>query len=111
MRIPQADIVKISPFCPANLPKVLLGLVYQQSLWNQNHTIQLILEFDTELEEFKYIIDEIQKPLPTILGINYRMQTMILAIIGNFSQFDSPNMILAYAGISSSTCQSAQLAT
>ena len=36
---------------------------------------------------------------------------MILAEIGDFSNFDSPDKILAYAGLSPSTYQSGQLST
>ena len=51
------------------------------------------------------------KPLPilTIPGSSYRMGAMILAEIGNFSRFDSPDKILAYAGMSPSTYQPGQL--
>lgn len=37
------------------------------------------------------------------------MAAMILAEIGDFSRFDSPDKILAYAGMSPSTYQSGQL--
>ena len=37
------------------------------------------------------------------------MGAMILAEIGDFSRFDSPDKILAYAGMSPSTYQSGQL--
>ena len=37
------------------------------------------------------------------------MGAMIIAEIGDFSQFDSPDKILAYAGMSPSTYQSGQL--
>ena len=37
------------------------------------------------------------------------MRAMIIAEIGDFSRFDSPDKILAYAGMSSSTYQSGQL--
>ena len=42
-------------------------------------------------------------------GINYRMGAMILAEIGDFSRFDSPDKVLAYAGLSPSTYQSGKL--
>ena len=48
-------------------------------------------------------------PILTIPGISYRMGAMILAEIGDFSHFDSPDKILAYAGLSPSTYQSGQL--
>ena len=55
------------------------------------------------------MMDEIQSPITTIPGMGVRMGAMILAEIGDFSRFDSPNKILAYAGISPSTYQSGQL--
>ena len=48
-------------------------------------------------------------PITTIPGIGFRMGAMILAKIGDFSRFDSPDKILAYAGMSPSTYQSGQL--
>ena len=77
------------------------------------HTIKLIRELDTEIEEIeseiKIIMDEIDSPILSIPGINYRMGAMIIAEIGDFSRFDSPDKILAYAGMSPSTYQSGQL--
>ena len=77
------------------------------------HTIKLIRELDAEIEEIeneiKYIMDEINSPILTIPGISYRMGAMILAEIGDFTRFDSPDKILAYAGMSPSTYQSGQL--
>ena len=77
------------------------------------HTIKLIRELDTEIEEIeneiKSIMDEINSPILTIPGISYRMGAMIIAEIGDFSRFDSPDKILAYAGMSPSTYQSGQL--
>ena len=77
------------------------------------HTIKLIRELDSEIEEIeneiKVIMDEINSPILSIPGISYRMGAMIIAEIGDFSQFDSPDKILAYAGMSPSTYQSGQL--
>ena len=77
------------------------------------HNIKLIHELDTEIEEIeneiRTIMDEIHSPILTIPGISYRINTMILAEIGDFSRFDSPDKILAYAGMSPSTYQSGQL--
>ena len=77
------------------------------------HTIKLIRELDAEIteieNEIKIIMDEINSPIVTIPGINYRMGAMIIAEIGDFSRFDSPDKILAYAGMSPSTYQSGQL--
>ena len=77
------------------------------------HTIRLISELDTEIDEIekeiKTIMDELNSPIVTIPGISYRMGAMILAEIGDFDRFDSPDKILAYAGLSPSTYQSGQL--
>ena len=77
------------------------------------HTLKLIGELDSEISEIeseiKRIMDQISSPILTIPGISYRMGAMILAEIGDFSRFDSPDKILAYAGISPSTYQSGQL--
>ena len=77
------------------------------------HTIKLIQELTSEIDEIeteiKSIMDEVNSPILSIPGINYRMGAMILAEIGDFSRFDSPDKILAYAGMSPSTYQSGQL--
>ncbi len=77
------------------------------------HTIKLIQELDSEIKEVEYeinrIMDEINSPILSIPGISYRMGAMIIAEIGDFSRFDSPDKILAYAGLSPSTYQSGQL--
>lgn len=77
------------------------------------HTIKLIRELNAEIEEIeneiKIIMDEINSPILSIPGISYRMGAMIIAEIGDFNQFDSPDKILAYAGMSPSTYQSGQL--
>ena len=77
------------------------------------HTIKLIQELTSEIDEIeneiKIIMDEINSPILSIPGINYRMGAMIIAEIGDFNRFDSPDKILAYAGFSPSTYQSGQL--
>ena len=77
------------------------------------HTIRLIRELDKEIDEIeaaiKVILDEMAPPILTIPGISYRMGAMILAEIGDFSRFDSPDKLLAYAGLSPSTYESGKL--
>ena len=77
------------------------------------HTIKLIRELTSEIDEIeneiKIIMDEIHSPILSIPGINYRMGAMIIAEIGDFNRFDSPDKILAYAGFSPSAYQSGQL--
>ncbi len=77
------------------------------------HTIKLIGELDAEIkdieEAIKSIMDEINSPILSIPGISYRMGAMIIAEIGDFDRFSSPDKILAYAGLSPSTYQSGQM--
>ena len=77
------------------------------------HTIRLIRELDAEIKEIEVaiqsIMDELHSPITTIPGIGFRMGAMILAEVGDFARFDSPDKVLAYAGLSPSTYQSGQL--
>lgn len=77
------------------------------------HTIRLIRELDAEIHEIEAeietMMDEIRSPIMTIPGIGCRMGAMILAEAGDLSRFDSPDKLLAYAGMSPSTYQSGQL--
>ena len=77
------------------------------------HTIRLIRELDAEIEkienEISAIINELRSPITTIPGMGMRMGAMILAEVGDFSCFDSPDQVLAYLGMSPSTYQSGQL--
>ena len=61
------------------------------------HTIKLIQELTSEIDEIeneiKIIMDEINSPILSIPGINYRMGAMIIEEIGDFSRFDSPDKI------------------
>ncbi len=77
------------------------------------HTISLIRELDEEIaeieKEINAILDTMDSPIVTIPGIGKRMAAMILAEIGDFSKYDSPDKILAYAGMAPSIYQSGQL--
>lgn len=77
------------------------------------HTICLIKELNNEISEIeseiKCIMNHINSPILTIPGINYRMGAMIIAEIGDFHRFSSPNKILAYAGLTPTTYQSGQM--
>lgn len=77
------------------------------------HTIKLIQELTSEIDEIetsiKSIMDSIHSPILSVPGINYQMGAMIIAEIGDFNRFSSPDKILAYAGLSPSTYQSGQL--
>lgn len=77
------------------------------------HTIKLISELTAEIDEIeaeiRYMMDELNSPILTIPGISYAMGSMIVAEIGDFKRFDSPDKLLAYAGLSPSTYQSGKL--
>ena len=77
------------------------------------HTIRLIRELDAEIEDIEKaihgIMEKMQSPITTIPGMGLHMGAMILAEIGDFSRFSSPDKILAYAGMSPSTHQSGKV--
>ena len=93
--------------------KCSVGSVMSAKSLKLRHTIRLIHELDAEIEDIEAAIQsmmgEIQSPITTIPGMGVRMGAMILAEIGDFSRFDLPDKILAYAGMSPSTYQSGQL--
>ena len=90
-----------------------IGSVMPAMSLELRHTIRLIRELDAEINEIETaidgIMDEIHSPITTIPGIGTRMGAMILAEVGDFSCFESPDKLLAYAGLSPSTYQSGQL--
>jgi len=77
------------------------------------HTIKLIQRLDEDISEIdaeiKIIMDKLDSPILSIPGIGLAMASMIIAELGNFNQFSSPDKILAFAGLSPSTYQSGQL--
>jgi transposase len=77
------------------------------------HTIKMIRELDGEIEEIeaeiKKIMDSIDSPVLSVPGISYAVGAIIVSEIGDFSRFDSPDKILAFAGCSPTTYQSGQL--
>ena len=91
-----------------------IGSAMKMKSMELQHTIRLIRELDAEIDEIEdaiqEIMDKMAPPILTIPGISYRMGAMILAEIGDFSRFNSPDKILAYAGLSPSTYQSGKLA-
>ena len=77
------------------------------------HTISLIEVLTAEIDEvdaeIKKIIDESGTTLTTIPGLSYATVSAILAEVGDFSNFENPDKVLAFAGMSPSTYQSGQL--
>jgi len=76
-------------------------------------TIQRIkmMENQIKLTEAKInpILDELHSPILTIPGISYRMAAIIIAETENFSNFNSAEKVLAFAGLEPSVYQSGQL--
>lgn len=90
-----------------------IGSVMPAKSLELRHTIRLIRELDAEIEEVEAsiqdLMEQLHSPITTIPGIGFRMGAMILAEVGDFSRFDSPDKVLAFAGLSPSTHQSGQL--
>lgn len=90
-----------------------IGSVMPAKSLELKHTIKLIGELTTEINEIeseiKHIVDNTDTTLLTIPGIGYPSAASILAEIGDFSNFETPDKILAFAGMSPSTYQSGQL--
>ncbi len=99
-----------------NAARSSVGSVMPAKSLELQHTIRLIRELDAEIEDIETaiqaIVDEMQSPitLRSRHGCPYG-SVIILAEIGDFSRFDSPDKILAYAGMSPSTYQSGQAFT
>ena len=95
-----------------NAAESSVGIVFPAKSLELKHTIQLLRIVKDEIDEIERSIDEIMAvidhPITTIPGIKNRMGSMILAEIGDFSRFKSPDQLLAYAGLAPSTYQSGQ---
>lgn len=77
------------------------------------HTIKHINQLTEEINEveaeIKKLVDASKTTLTTIPGISYTTAAVILSEIGDFSNFENPDKILAFAGMSPSTYQSGKL--
>ena len=76
-------------------------------------TIQRIQMMENQIKQVEAkinpIVDQFHSPLLTIPGISYRMAAIIIAETENFSNFDSAEKVLAFAGLEPSVYQSGQL--
>ena len=90
-----------------------VGSVIPSKSLELKHTIRLIEVLSSEINEIEAsineLMDKLHSPITSIPGLKNRMGAMILAEIGDFSRFNSPDQILAYAGLSPSTYQSGQM--
>ena len=93
--------------------RLSVGAVMPAKSLELKHTIRLIGELSAEISEIENGIEEIMNelkcPIATIPGIGTQTAAVIMAEVGDFSAFSSPDKILAYAGMSPSTYQSGQL--
>ena len=96
-----------------NAARCSVGTYMPAKALELKHTIKLIKEFDAEIAEIESaiqtIMEEIDSPITSIPGIGMNMAAVIIAEIGDFDNFDNPDKILAFAGLSPSTYQSGQL--
>lgn len=73
-------------------------------------TIRLIQNVQEELvlldQQIKTMVDEMSTPIVSIPGISFRLGSIILAEIGDVSNFSSSAKLLAFAGLDPSTHQS-----
>lgn len=90
-----------------------VGQVMAAKSLELQHTIDLIEFLSDEIDEIEggilEILDENPPQMLAIPGMGYRMAAVIVAEIGDFKRFSSPDKILAYAGLSPTTYQSGQL--
>ena len=90
-----------------------IGSVMPAKSLELKHTIKLVSELDDEISEIeaaiKQIVDSLGTTILTIPGIGYATASPILAQLGDFFKFETPDKILAFAGMSPSTYQSGQL--
>ena len=93
--------------------RVSIGTVMPAKSLELKHTIRLIEELSAEISDIEAaiedIMDEIQSPITTIPGIGTQTAAIIVAEVGDFSNFESPDKVLAYSGMSPSTYQSGQV--
>lgn len=96
-----------------NAASTSIGTVMPAKSMELKHTIHLIQVISAEIDEIEAsineIMDSLNSPITSIPGLKNRMGAIILAEIGDFTRFDSPDQVLAYAGLSPSTYQSGQL--
>ncbi len=90
-----------------------IGCVMPAKSLELRHTIKLIGDLTEQIDEIEAeiskLVDATGTTLMTIPGISYTTAAMILAEVGDFSNFSSPDKVLAFAGMSPSTYQSGQL--
>ena len=89
-----------------------IGTYISAKVLELKHTIKLIQELNTEIEQaIKTIMDKINSPMTSMPSISTNMEAMIIAEVGDFNNFNSPDKILAFLCLSPSTYQSGKLSS
>ena len=90
-----------------------IGAVFPAKSLELQHAIAHICFLDREINEIESrIFAFLEKSSPKMLdiaGMGPRMAAVIVAEVGDFKRFSSPDKLLAYAGLSPTTYQSGQL--
>ena len=96
-----------------NAAKVSIGSYSEVKSLELQQTLQLIQLMEKQIGQTEArinpIVDSLHSPIMTIPGISYRMAAIIIAETENFSNFDSAEKVLAFAGLEPSVYQSGQL--
>lgn len=96
-----------------NAARASIGTVFPAKSLELRHTIEHIRFLDNEIDEIESQIVSIMDTDPPrmldIPGMGPRMAAVIMAEVGDFNRFSSPDKLLAYAGLSPTTYQSGQL--
>ncbi len=96
-----------------NAARISVGSFSEVKSLELQQTIRLIQLIEDQISQVEAkinpIIDTLHSPIMTIPGISYRMAAIIIAEVEDFSNFDSAEQILAYAGLEPSVYQSGQL--
>ena len=89
------------------------GVILTIRYWGLPNNLPILVQSSkrnsSQVKVINSIMEVVHSPITTIPGLGIRMGAMILAEVGDFSNFDSADKILAYAGLSPSTYQSGQL--
>ena len=90
-----------------------IGAVFPAKSLELRHTIEHIRFLDAEINEIEAqifaLLDKDPPKMLAIPGMGPRMAAVIIAEVGDFKRFSSPDKLLAYAGLSPTTYQSGQL--
>lgn len=99
-QIREAARISIGSFSEAKALKLQQTIQYIQMLEQQVKQVEA---------KINPIINSLHSPLLSVPGISYRMAAIIIAETENFTNFDSAEQVLAYAGLEPSVYQSGQL--